>query len=327
MTESPATIAFIGLGIMGAPMAANLVRAGHAVTGYDLVQGSVDKLVAAGGRAAGSIAAAVAGADVVITMLPADPQVTAAVLGDDGVLAHAGPGTLLIDMSSVTPGLAVRIAAAAAARGVRALDAPVSGGEAGAIEGVLSVMVGGAAADFEAARPVLAALGTTVALVGPPGAGQTVKVANQLIVAVNLQACAEAVVFLEKSGVDPAVALDVLNGGLAGSTVLTRKRDNFLRREFSPGFRIDLHHKDLGNLLSAARDVGAPMPAAALVADCVSALRGAGDGGLDHSALLRHLDRLSGAGAPAGAGTVTEAGATSQADATSQAGLTNGKAG
>jgi 2-hydroxy-3-oxopropionate reductase len=288
------SIAFVGLGIMGGPMAANLIRAGHAVTGYDVVTPNVDKLVAEGGRAAADIAGAVAGAAIVITMLPADPQVEQVVLGENGVLAHASPGTLLIDMSSVTPGLAVRIAAAAAERGVRALDAPVSGGEAGAIEGVLSIMVGGQADDFAAAKPVLEAMGTTVALVGPAGAGQTVKVANQLIVAVNIQACAEAVVFLEKSGVDLEVALDVLNGGLAGSTVLTRKRDNFLRRSFPPGFRIDLHHKDMGNLLSAARSVGSPMPAASLVADFISALRNAGDGGLDHSALLRNLDRLNG---------------------------------
>lgn len=227
-------------------------------------------------------------------MLPADPHVEAAVLGDDGVLAHAAAGALVIDMSSVTPQLAIRVSRAARAAGLRALDAPVSGGEAGAIEGVLSIMVGGEQPDFREALPVLEALGTTIVLVGPAGAGQTVKVANQLIVAVNIQACAEAVVFLEKSGVELSTALDVLNGGLAGSTVLTRKKGSLLNREFAPGFRIDLHHKDMGNLLSAARAVGAPMPAASLVADFISALRTAGDGGLDHSALLRNLDRLTG---------------------------------
>ncbi|HEX6453854.1 MAG TPA: 2-hydroxy-3-oxopropionate reductase [Trebonia sp.] len=287
-------IAFIGLGIMGGPMAANLVRAGHTVTGYNRSRAAVDKLVAAGGRGAPSIAAAVTGADIVITMLPADPQVSDVVLGPRGVLDAAAPGTLIIDMSSVTPGLAVRIAEAAAARGVRALDAPVSGGEAGAVEGVLSIMVGGDPADFEEAKPVLSAMGTTVIRVGPAGAGQTVKVANQLIVAVNIEACAEAVVFLEKSGVDLDVALDVLNGGLAGSTVLTRKRGNFLNRDFAPGFRLDLHHKDMGNLLAAARDVGAPVPAGALVAEFITLLRNAGDGGLDHSALLLNLDRPTG---------------------------------
>ena len=287
-------IAFIGLGIMGGPMAANLVRAGHTVTGYNRSRASVDKLIAAGGHGAPSIAAAVADANIVITMLPADPQVSEVVLGPRGVLDAATPATLVIDMSSVTPGLAVRIAEAAAARGVRALDAPVSGGEAGAIEGVLSIMVGGDPADFEEAKPVLSAMGSTVIRVGPAGAGQTVKVANQLIVAVNIEACAEAVVFLEKSGVDLGAALDVLNGGLAGSTVLTRKRDNFLNRDFAPGFRLDLHHKDMGNLLAAARDVGAPVPAGALVAEFITMLRNAGDGGLDHSALLLNLDRPTG---------------------------------
>ncbi|HEX8005334.1 MAG TPA: 2-hydroxy-3-oxopropionate reductase [Trebonia sp.] len=294
MTATSRNIAFIGLGIMGGPMAANLVRAGHTVTGYDLIRPHVAKLIGQGGRGADSIAEATSGAEVVITMLPADPQVDKAVFGEGGVLDHAAPGTLLIDMSSVTPQLAIRLADAAQAKGMRALDAPVSGGEAGAIEGVLSIMVGGDGEDFAEAKPIFEAMGTTIVLVGPAGAGQTVKVANQLIVAVNIQACAEAVVFLEKSGVELETALDVLNGGLAGSTVLTRKRDNFLRRDFTPGFRIDLHHKDMGNLLSAARDVEAPMPAAALVAGFISALRNAGDGGLDHSALLRNLERMNG---------------------------------
>lgn len=288
------TIAFIGLGIMGGPMAANLVRAGHTVTGFNRSRAKVDKLVADGGRGAASISEAVAGAEIVITMLPADPQVEEVVFGAGGVLESAAPGALLIDMSSVTPQLAIRIAEAASDRGLRALDAPVSGGEAGAIEGVLSVMVGGEQADFDEAEPVLSAMGTTIVLVGPAGAGQTVKVANQLIVAVNIQACAEAVVFLEESGVDLPAAIDVLNGGLAGSTVLTRKRGNFLQRDFAPGFRLDLHHKDMGNLLAAAREVGAPVPAGALVAEFITALRNAGDGGLDHSALLRNLDRLNG---------------------------------
>lgn len=288
------TIAFIGLGIMGGPMAANLVRAGHTVTGYNRSRAKVDKLVADGGRGAASISEAVAGAEIVITMLPADPQVEEVVFGAGGVLESAAPGALLIDMSSVTPQLAIRIAEAASDRGLRALDAPVSGGEAGAIEGVLSVMVGGEQADFDEAEPVLSAMGTTIVLVGPAGAGQTVKVANQLIVAVNIQACAEAVVFLEESGVDLPAAIDVLNGGLAGSAVLTRKRGNFLQRDFAPGFRLDLHHKDMGNLLAAAREVGAPVPAGALVAEFITALRNAGDGGLDHSALLRNLDRLNG---------------------------------
>ncbi|WP_030265458.1 2-hydroxy-3-oxopropionate reductase [Streptomyces sp. NRRL B-24484] len=287
-------IAFIGLGIMGSPMAANLVRAGHHVTGYNLTQPQIDALVAAGGHGATSIADAVKDAEVVITMVPADPQVEQVVLGEGGVLENAQPGTLVIDMSSITPQTSIKVEAAARERGVRALDAPVSGGEAGAVEAVLSIMVGGAAEDFAEAKPLLDALGTTVIHVGPAGAGQTVKAANQLIVAVNIQALAEAVVFLENAGVDLQAALEVLGGGLAGSTVLNRKRANMLNREFAPGFRIDLHHKDMGIVTDAARAVGAALPVGAVVAQLVASARANGDGSLDHSALLRGVERLSG---------------------------------
>ncbi|MEU5474184.1 2-hydroxy-3-oxopropionate reductase, partial [Streptomyces lydicus] len=214
--------------------------------------------------------------------------------GPDGIVENAKPGTLLIDMSSITPQTSIDLAQAAGDKGIRVLDAPVSGGEAGAIEAVLSIMVGGYQADFDAARPMLQALGKTIVLCGPHGSGQTVKAANQLIVAVNIQACAEAVVFLEKSGVDLAAALDVLGGGLAGSTVLARKTDNFKNRDFKPGFRVDLHHKDMGIVTDAARTVGAALPVGTLVASLVASLRAQGDGGLDHSALLRGVERLSG---------------------------------
>ncbi|RZD69151.1 2-hydroxy-3-oxopropionate reductase [Streptomyces albidoflavus] len=288
------SIAWIGLGIMGSPMSENLIKAGYAVTGYTLEQEKLDRLTAAGGTAAASIAEAVREADIVITMVPASPQVEAIAYGPDGILAHAKRGALLIDMSSITPQTSIDLAKAAEEKGVRVLDAPVSGGEAGAVEAVLSIMVGGQQADFDEARPVFEALGKTIVLCGPHGSGQTVKAANQLIVAVNIQACAEAVVFLEKSGVDLGAALDVLGGGLAGSTVLARKKDNFLRRDFAPGFRIDLHHKDMGIVTDAARTVGAALPVGAAVAQLVASLRAQGDGGLDHSALLRGVERLSG---------------------------------
>ncbi|MFF3552106.1 2-hydroxy-3-oxopropionate reductase [Streptomyces tsukubensis] len=288
------SVAWIGLGIMGSPMAENLLKAGYAVTGYTLEQAKLERLTAAGGSAAASVAEAVRDADVVITMVPASPQVEAVAYGPDGILANARPGALLIDMSSITPRTSVELAAAAKEKGLRVLDAPVSGGEAGAVEAVLSIMVGGDRADFDAALPLFEALGKTVVRCGPHGAGQTVKAANQLIVAVNIQACAEAVVFLEKSGVDLAAALDVLNGGLAGSTVLSRKKDNFLARDFRPGFRIDLHHKDMGIVTDAARTVGAALPVGAVVAQLIGSLSAQGDGGLDHSALLRSVDRLSG---------------------------------
>lgn len=287
-------IAWIGLGIMGSPMSENLLKAGYPVTGYTLEPPKLERLAAAGGTAASSIAEAVRDADVIVTMVPASPQVEAVAYGPDGILENARRGALLIDMSSITPQTSIGLAEAGARKGVRVLDAPVSGGEAGAVEAVLSIMVGGDRADFDAAKPLFDVLGGTVVLCGPHGAGQTVKAANQLIVAVTIEACAEAVVFLEKSGVDLEAALDVLNGGLAGSTVLTRKRDNFLNRDFTPGFRIDLHHKDMGIVTDAARTVGAALPAGSVVAGLVASLRAQGDGGLDHSALLRGVERLSG---------------------------------
>lgn len=287
-------VAWIGLGIMGLPMASNLLKAGYEVTGHTLEPAGLERLAAVGGAPAASVAAAVRGADVVVTMLPASPEVEAVAYGEGGVLAHAARGTLFVDMSSVTPRTSVELAEAGARKGIRVLDAPVSGGEAGAVEGVLSIMAGGERADFERALPLFRALGTTVVLCGPHGAGQTVKAANQLIVAANIQACAEAVVFLEKSGVNLEAALDVLGGGLAGSAVLSRKRHNFLSRHYPPGFRIDLHHKDMGIVTDAARAVGAAVPVGALVASLVAAARAQGDGGLDHSALLRGVERLSG---------------------------------
>jgi 2-hydroxy-3-oxopropionate reductase len=227
-------------------------------------------------------------------MLPDSPQVTEVVLGPDGVLAHASPGLLLIDMSTISPQTAQDVATAAAEKGATALDAPVSGGEAGAIEGVLSIMVGGPAEAFQQAQPVFEALGTTVVHVGPAGSGQLVKAANQLVVAGNIQLVAEALVFLEATGVDAAAGLKVLAGGLAGSTVLNRKATGMLERKFQPGFRVDLHHKDLGIMLAAARDAGAIVPVGALLAQLMASLRAQGDGSLDHTALLRGVERLSG---------------------------------
>lgn len=197
-------------------------------------------------------------------------------------------------MSTVRPQTAVAVATAAAAIGVHALDAPVSGGETGAIEGTLSIMVGGEAAAVSAARPVLAAMGTTIVHVGPAGAGQSVKAANQLVVAGIIQLIAEAIVLLEASGVDAQAGLQVLAGGLAGSRLLERKGGAMLARAFTPGFRVDLHHKDLGIMLAAARETGAAVPVGALVAQLMAALRAQGDGALDHTALLRLVERLSG---------------------------------
>jgi 2-hydroxy-3-oxopropionate reductase len=288
------TVAFIGLGIMGSPMAANLVRAGFDVVGHNRSPGAVEKLVAAGGRGAGSVAEAVRDADVIVTMVPDSPDVEALACDDDGIYAHAKPGALHVDMSTIRPDVAVRVAEAGARAGLRVLDAPVSGGEAGAVEAKLSIMVGGAEADVEAARPVLDALGTTVVHVGPAGSGQTVKAANQLIVAGAIELLAEAIVFLEAHHVDTEAALTVLGGGLAGSTVLARKGTSMLERNFTPGFRLALHHKDLGIVTSAAREAGVVIPLGSAVAQLVAALVARGDGGLDHSGLLKLVSELSG---------------------------------
>ena len=288
------TVAFIGLGIMGGPMAANLVTAGFDVTGYNRSPDKVKALVEAGGKGAESVAEAVRGAEVIITIVPDSPDVEEVTGGDDGIFAHAEPGAIYIDMSSIRPDVSVRVAEAGRAAGLRVLDAPVSGGEAGAIEGSLSIMVGGEAEDVEAARPVLDALGRTIVHVGPAGSGQTVKAANQLIVAVNIEALAEAVVFLEAYGVDTDAALEVLGGGLAGSTVLDRKGQTMLKREFAPGFRLALHHKDLGIVQSAAREAGVVIPLGAVVSQLVAALVARGDGGLDHSGLLTLVAEMSG---------------------------------
>jgi 2-hydroxy-3-oxopropionate reductase len=296
MTTPNRTIAFIGLGIMGGPMAAHLVDAGYDVVGHNLSRLAVDVLVERGGRAATDTADAVREADVVITMVPDSPDVEGLVFGEDGILANAKPGTLHIDCSTIRPDVTRRVAEAEVERGIRPVDAPVSGGEAGAVEAVLSIMVGGDTGDVEAARSILDVVGKTVVHVGPAGAGQTVKAANQLIVAGNIQLVAEALVFLEAHGVDTESALAVLGGGLAGSTVLDRKGATMRARTFAPGFRIDLHHKDLGIVTAAAREAGVAIPLGAHVAQLVGSLRAQGHGGLDHSALLMQVDQLSGKG-------------------------------
>ncbi len=288
------TIAFIGLGIMGGPMAQRLVDAGHTVVGFNRSSGPVERLVAAGGKGAGSVAEAVRDADVIITMVPDSPDVEEVALGEDGIYAHAPQGSIHIDMSSIRPDVAAGLYDAGKAEGVRVMDAPVSGGEPGAIEGTLSIMVGADRADFDAVQPILDTVGTTVLLVGPPGSGQTVKAANQLIVAGNIELVAEAIVFLRAYGVDTEAAVSVLSGGLAGSRILDRKAANMLAGNFEPGFRIDLHHKDMGIVTSAARERDVVIPLGALTAQLMAAARAQGDGSLDHSALLRGVERLSG---------------------------------
>ena len=288
------TVAFVGLGIMGAPMAGHLVDAGFDVIGVNRSPEKVQELVERGGRGADTIADAAREADVVAVMVPDSPDVQEVLAGDSGVFETAKPGTLVIDFSSIRPDVTADLAAQAKEKGLRILDAPVSGGQAGAEAGSLSIMVGGEEADFDAARPVLDAVGKTIVHVGPNGSGQTVKAANQLIVAGNIQLLAEAVAFLEAYGVDTKAALTVLGGGLAGSKVLDQKGENMLARSFQPGFRIELHDKDLGIVTSAAREAGVVIPLGAVVAQLMAAAKANGDGGLDHSALLRGVLRLSG---------------------------------
>jgi 2-hydroxy-3-oxopropionate reductase len=289
-----ATIAFIGLGIMGGPMAGHLIKAGHTVIGVNRSPAPIQKLVEAGGRGAESVAEAVAEAEAIITMVPDSPDVEGVALGDDGIYANARSGAIHLDMSSIRPDVSVRLAEAGRQRGVRVLDAPVSGGEAGAKEATLSIMVGGDEADFKEARPIMEAVGSTIVYVGPAGSGQTVKAANQLIVAGTIELVAEAIVFLEAYGVDTEAAIAVLAGGLAGNRILDRKGASMLGRQFEPGFRIDLHHKDMGIVTDAARAKGVAIPLGALTAQLVGAVRAQGDGGLDHSALLKGVERLSG---------------------------------
>lgn len=289
-----AKIAFIGLGIMGAPMARNLLAAGHDVVGHNRSPNPTRAFEADGGRGADTIADAVRDAEVVCTMLPDSRDVEAVMVGDEGVLAHARPGTLLIDFSTIRPDVGRSLASRADARGLPLVDAPVSGGDVGAAEGTLSIMVGGKAETVARARPFLETVGRTVTHVGPAGAGQTVKAANQLVVAGNIAMVAEAIVFLEGHGVDVEAALAAIGGGLAGSRVMELRGGSMVERSFEPGFRAELHHKDLGIVASSAREAGVSLPVAALVAQLMGTVVAQGNGSCDHSALLTALDRLQG---------------------------------
>jgi 2-hydroxy-3-oxopropionate reductase len=287
------TIGFIGLGVMGDPMARNLIEAGHSLVVHSRSPEPVEALAKAGAEVASGPREVGERSDVVITMLPDSAAVESVVLGEDGVLAGATEGDLLIDMSTIHPTVAVAIARAAAERGVAALDAPVSGGDVGAQQGTLSIMVGGEAGDVERARPLLEVLGKTIVHVGEPGAGQVVKACNQVVVAVTIAAVSEALVLGSKAGVDPERILDVLGGGLAANKVMEMRRTNFLEHDFTPGFRIDLHHKDLNIALESGDAYGVPLPVTGLVQQYMRALRAKGHGGDDHSGLLQLVEELA----------------------------------
>ena len=290
-------IGFIGLGVMGRPMAGNLLAAGADLIVHNRSRAAQDALVAAGAAGSGS-PAGVTAAGIIITML-ADDQAVRAVLGD-GLIPAARPGTLLIDMSTVSPALSRELAARAAERDVRMLDAPVSGGDAGAREGTLSIMVGGDAADLERARPVLKVLGASIVHCGAAGAGQVVKACNQVLVAVTIAGISEALVLGGQHGVDREVVVDVLSRGLAANRVLELRRANFLNHSFPPGFRVNLHHKDLDIALASASQANVPLPLTAATQQLFRQLRAAGRGGDDHTAILAAVEAQASAGvAPA----------------------------
>jgi 2-hydroxy-3-oxopropionate reductase len=287
-------IGFIGLGIMGKPMAKNLLKAGHEIVCFDIVKENVDNVVAAGAKAAASCKAVAEQCPLIITMLPNSPHVKEAVLGPGGVLEGAKAGTILIDMSSIAPGASQEIAQACAARGVKMIDAPVSGGEPKAIDGTLSIMVGGDPAVFESVKDILLKMGASAVHCGPIGAGNTTKLANQIIVACNIAAVAEAFTLARKAGVDPKLVFDAIKGGLAGSTVMNAKLPMILEGNFKPGFKIDLHIKDLANALDTGHAVGSPLPLTAAVMEMMQTLRADDCGQNDHSALAKYYAKLSG---------------------------------
>jgi len=288
-----AKIGFVGLGIMGKPMSKNLIKAGHQLVVYDIVPKPLEELKQAGAEVAASPSDVASKANIVITMLPNSPHVKQAILGEKGVAGGAKAGALVVDMSSIAPLVAREVGAELAKKGIRMLDAPVSGGEPKAIEGTLSIMVGGAKADFDEMFPIFKAMGSSAVLTGALGAGNVTKLANQIIVALNIAAVSEALVLATKSGVDPNLVYQAIRGGLAGSTVLDAKAPLMMDRKFNPGFRINLHIKDLGNVLETGHEVGVPLPLSAAVMEIMQALKVDGMGELDHGSIVRFYEKLA----------------------------------
>lgn len=286
-------VGFIGLGIMGKPMVRNLVKAGFGVTCYSRTRASVEEAVSFGAKGAGSATEVAKACRVIITMLPNSPEVAEVALGEKGIAEGAEKGTLLIDMSSIAPLAARDIHDKLAAKGMRMVDAPVSGGEPKAVDGTLSVMVGGSQADFDEALPILQAMASSVVRVGEIGAGNIAKLANQIVVAVNIAAVAEALALASKAGADPELVYNAIRGGLAGSTVMDAKAPMMLERNIKPGFKVDLHVKDLGNVMDTGHGVGVPLPMAAQVMEMMQALKVDGLGQADHSALVRYYEKLA----------------------------------
>ena len=289
------TLGFIGLGIMGKPMAKNLINAGYDLVVLDINTGPVEELAALGAKTAASPAGVAGTVSKIITMLPDGPEVEEVVLGANGIIEQATADTALIDMSSISPTVTKKIAAALSEKGARALDAPVSGGEPGAINGALAIMVGGPGDLFNDMKPVFDILGKSAVLVGNTGAGQTTKLVNQMLVAIHIEAMGEAFLLAAKAGVDPQKVFEAIKGGLAGSNVLNAKIPLVLDRNFKPGFRINLHRKDLKNALEASSTLGLSSPVTEIVLGMIDSLIERGKGNDDHGGIVQELEYRNGA--------------------------------
>ncbi len=287
-------IGFIGLGIMGKPMAKNLLKAGYKLIVYDIAAAPVRELEAAGAESGASPADVAAKCGIIITMLPNSPHVREVVQGQNGVLEGASAGMILVDMSSISPIASKEIYEACRQKGVDMIDAPVSGGEPKAVEGTLSIMAGGKEAVLDKVREILLKMGSSVVLCGSIGAGNTTKLANQVIVALNIAAMSEALMLGTKAGVDPELIYEAIRGGLAGSTVLNAKAPMVMEGNFKPGFKIDLHIKDLQNAIDTAHSVGAPLPLTAYAMEILQTLKADGFGQSDHSAIARYYEKVAG---------------------------------
>lgn len=286
-------IGFIGLGIMGKPMSKNLLKAGYQLVVCDVVKAVVDELVAAGAQAAATPKEVASQVEIIVTMLPNSPHVKQVVLGENGIIEGAKAGCIVVDMSSIAPLVSREVAAKLAEKGIEMLDAPVSGGEPKAIDGTLSVMVGGKKTVFEKCFPVMKAMAGSVVLTGDIGAGNVTKLANQVIVALNIAAMSEALVLATKAGVSPDLVYQAIRGGLAGSTVLDAKAPLAMDRKFNPGFRINLHIKDLQNVLDTSHEVGVSLPLTAAVMEIMQALKVDGKGDNDHCGLIQYYEKMA----------------------------------
>ncbi len=292
-TVGEKNVGFIGLGIMGRPMAKNLIKAGYSLTVYDVVGSSVEELVIAGAQAASSSKEVAQKTPLIITMVPDSADSEAAILGQNGVLEGASSGDAVIDMSSIAPGSSQKIAAACEAQGVSFLDAPVSGGEPKAIDGTLAIMVGGKQDVFDCYSDLMAILGGSIVLCGDYGAGNTTKLANQIVVAANIEAVGEALVLAKKAGLNPETVFKAIRGGLAGSTVMEAKAPMMIEGNFTPGFRIRLHQKDLHNALLTGKELGVPLPVTSLIQQMLGSLMNDGKADSDHAAIANFIEDMA----------------------------------